>query len=88
MKKKSKIAIAFTAVVVILASVAAIILFSMPSEQRNMITFMMVHGESYDNYQEYQVIERNDKALAPTSFKPSVVDTILSNNDSYIVAIT
>ena len=88
MKKKSKIAIAFTAVVVILASVAAIIWFSMPSEQRNMITFMMVHGESYDNYQEYQVIERNDKALAPTSFIPSVVDTILSNNDSYIVAIT
>ena len=88
MKKKSKIAIAFTAVMVIVASVAAIIWFSISSEQRIMIAFMMMKGESYNNYQEYQVIERNDEALAPTSFKPSIADTIKGDNNSNIVAIT
>lgn len=88
MKKKSKIIIAITAVMVIIAAVAAIIWFSMPSEQRNMIAFMMVNRESYNNYQEYQVIDRNDEALAPTSFKVSAADTIKEDNNCNIVAIT
>ena len=52
MKKKSKIIVAFAAVMVIIAFVAAIIWFSMPSEQRNMIVFQMKSGASYENYQE------------------------------------
>ena len=85
MKKKYKITIAS---VVVIAIIAAIVWFSMPSEQRNMISFMMVKGKSYNNYQEYQVIDRNDEALAPTSFEPSVADTIGKNNNRNIVAIT
>jgi uncharacterized OsmC-like protein len=85
MKKKYKITIAS---VVVIAIIATIVWFSMPSEQRNMISFMMLKGKSYNNYQEYQVIDRNDEALAPTSFEPSVADTIAGNNNTNIVAIT
>lgn len=85
MKKGYKISIA---IVIAVATIAGIFWFSMPSEERNMIVFMMVKGESYDNYQEYQVIDRNNEALAPTSFKPSVADTIEGNNNINIVAIT
>lgn len=60
----------------------------MPGEQRNMVLFMMKKGDSYNSYQEYQVIDRNDKPLAPTSFKPGVADTIAGNNNRNIVAIT
>jgi uncharacterized OsmC-like protein len=85
-KKKNFILKALVAILFITGMVAALIWFYMPKEQRNMISFMMSKGESYDNYKEYQVIERNDKALAPASFTPTVVDTISKN--SYIVAIT
>lgn len=88
MKKNSKIIIAVVGVISIIAIVGGIFWFSMPSEQRNMISFMIVKGNSYDNYQEYQVIDRNDKALTPTSFKPGVADTIEGNNHINIVAIT
>jgi uncharacterized OsmC-like protein len=60
----------------------------MPREQRNMVSFMLKNGENYNNYQEYQVIDRNDKVLATTSFEPRVADTIEGNNNSNIVAIT
>jgi len=88
MKKIHKIVLAFVAIIIILILGALIYWFSMPSEQRNMIAFMMVKGESYDNYQEYQVIDRNDDVLAPTSFQASVADKIEGNNNSNIVAIT
>ena len=85
-KKKNFIFKTLVVILSIIGVVAAVIWFSMPTEQRNMILFMMSKGESYDDYQEYQVIERNDKALAPASFEPIVVDTISKN--SYTVAIT
>lgn len=85
MKKGYKISIA---IIIAVATIAGIFWFSMSSEQRNMIAFMMVKGENYDNYQEYQVIDRNDKALAPTSFVPSVAETIEGDNNCNIVAIT
>lgn len=85
---KSKIILGFVALVLIIAVAAGAIWFLMPSEQRNMITFMMVKGENYDNYQEYQVIDRNDEALSPTSFEPIVADTIEGDHNCNIVAIT
>lgn len=85
-KKKNFIIKTLVVILSIIGVVAVVIWFSMPTEQRNMILFMMSKGESYDNYQKYQVIERNDNALAPASFEPSVVDTITKN--SYTVAIT
>ena len=88
MKKKSKIIVAVAAFFIIISSITAVIWFTMSSEQRNMISFMMGKGESYDNYQEYQVIDRNDEALAPTSFKPTVADTIEGSLNCNIMAIT
>lgn len=88
MNIKTKIILSSIAVISILALVAITIWFSMPSEQRNMISFMMMNGASYENYQEYQVIDRNDEALVPTSFEPSVADVIEGNNNSNIIAIT
>ncbi|MDY0102482.1 MAG: OsmC family protein [Lentimicrobium sp.] len=88
MKTRFKIGIASIAIVVIIASVAAISWFSMPGGQRNLIAFMMAKGDNYDNYQEYQVIDRNNEALAPTSFKPRVADTIKGGHNCNIVAIT
>lgn len=85
MKKVYKISIA---IIIAVATIAGVFWFSMSSEERNMIAFMMVKGENYDNYQEYQVIDRNDEVLSPTSFKPSVAETIEGNHNCNIVAIT
>lgn len=88
MKTKSKIIISVVSVISIIAMVGGIYWFSMSREQRNMVLFMMKKGDSYDSYQEYQVIDRNDGALAPTSFNPDVADTIAGNNNRNIVSIT
>jgi uncharacterized OsmC-like protein len=89
MKTKSKIIISVVGVISIIALVGGIYWFSMPREQRNMVLFMMKKGDSYNSYQEYQVIDRNDKPLAPSSFNPGVADTIAGNNNNRnIVAIT
>lgn len=88
MKTKSKIIIALVGILSILVLVGGILWFSMPSEQRNMMSFMMVSGGSYDHYQNYQVVDRNAEPLVPTSFKPSVADTITGDNNRTIVAIT
>lgn len=48
----------------------------------------MLSGESYDSYEEYQVIDRNELALAPTSFSPSVASNVEGSNNCNIVAIT
>ena len=85
MKKGYKISIA---IVIAVTVIVGVFWFSMPSEQRNMVCFMMKNGKSYDNYQNYQVIDRNNEVLAPTSFKPSVADTIGGHNNRNIVAIT
>jgi len=88
MKKKSKIILAITSLLVVITLVGGIIWFSMPSEQRNLAFFMLGKGDSYDSYQKYQVIDRNDESLAPTSFKPTVAETIKGDNNCNIVAIT
>ena len=87
MKKKSKIIVSFAAVMVILALAAVIFWFSMPSEQRNMLLFMMTSGESYENYQEYQVVDRNESAPAPTSFEPVAAETTDDDYNSNITVI-
>ena len=80
-KKKriiNKIILAVVAILVVAVLAGSAYWFSMPSEQRNMLTFMMFGGENCDNYQEYQVIGRNDKPLTPTSFEPTA--TISNEN--------
>jgi len=88
MKKRSKIILAIAGVLVIITSVAAIVWFNMPSEQRNMVSFMMKKGTSYEHYQEYQTIDRNETAPLPTSFKPTVAETTNDDYNSNITVIT
>jgi uncharacterized OsmC-like protein len=77
MKKSKKIILAIVIIIGVIVAAGGIYWFSMPVEQRNMVLFMVGNGDSYDNYQEYQVIDRNDKQLAPTAFEPSA-DTVIA----------
>jgi len=86
--KKNKIILVFVSVIIIAAFVAGIVWFSMPSEQRNMVLFMMKSGPSYENYQEYQVIDRNEVPLAPTAFEPAVADSNENDNNSNVAVVT
>jgi len=61
-----KISIGFGTVVILAAIVGSFYWFSMPSEARNMVTFMIFGGKNYDSYEEYQVIERNKEILQPS----------------------
>lgn len=87
MQKKYKITVVIAATIVVIASVAASLWYSMPSEQRNMMLFMMKSGESYEDYLEFQVIEPNVFAPSPTSFKPNTAETSDSNYNSNITVI-
>lgn len=88
MKTRSKIITVLTSVVVIIAIGVSGYWFAMPKEQRNMLSFMMLSGESYDNYKEYQVIARNEIAPKPSSFKPVVAKTSAQGRNSNITVIT
>ncbi|CAM4085518.1 OsmC family protein [Zobellia nedashkovskayae] len=88
MKKSKKVVLVIASIIGVIAIAGFIYWFSMPSEERNMILFMMEKGETYTNYQEYQVIDRNEDPLAPASFKPSVAQTIDGAVNRNIVAIT
>ncbi len=87
-KKNTKITVTIASLIGILATVAAIIWFSMPSEQRNMVSFMMKDGASYENYLEYQTIDRNESAPLPSSFEPLVAETTDDDYNSNITVIT
>ncbi|MRT92600.1 OsmC family protein [Ancylomarina sp. 16SWW S1-10-2] len=86
--RKSKITVSILAILLVIASIAAIIWFRMPSEQRNMVSFMMKSGANYDNYQEYQTIGRNKIAPQTTSFKPVVAKTTDDDYNSNVTVIT
>ena len=88
MKKKSKIIISLGAVMVVIASAATIIWFHMPSEQRNMISFMMKKGANYKNYEEYQTIDRNESSPSPTSFEPIIAQTTNVDYNQNIIVVT
>jgi uncharacterized OsmC-like protein len=87
MQRKNKIKIAIGAVLFAIALVAVSVWYSMPSEQRNMMLFMMKSGDSYDNYKGYQVIEQNGLAPAPTSFQPVTATTTNNDYNSNITVI-
>jgi len=88
MKTMHKIILGFVAVIAIAVLAAAIYWFSMPSELRNMITWMIFPGPSYENHQEYQTIERNASPLLTTSFEPVVATTTGNDYNSNITVIT
>lgn len=85
MKKGYKI---ITGIVIVVAVIVGIVWFSFTSEERNMIGFVMKKGPSYENCQEYQVIERNAEALNPTSVEPMTAKGNAENRATNIVGIT
>ena len=88
MKTKSKIMIVLAAVLGIIVVGATMYWFSFSSEQRNMILFGMISAPSYENYQEYQVIELNKTALAPSSLEPVIAETTDDDYNSNITVIS
>ena len=88
MKKKTKILTGLAAVIAVIAIGAAVYWFSMPSEERNMILFMMLKGDSFDSYEEYQVIDHNAEGLEPTAFKPTAAEGGREDQNVNIVGIT
>ncbi len=89
-KKKviKRVVIAAVSVIAVIVIGAGIYWFSMPKEQRNMLWFMVASGESYDSYLEYQVIDRNEGPLAPTSFEPIAAVSSRGEDNMNIAVIT
>ncbi len=88
MKKRSKILIGIVSFVAVVIIGATIYWFSMPSEQRNMVLFMATGSDSYENYEEYQVIDRNKVVPMPSAITPVVADTTDSDYNSNVTVIT
>ena len=86
MKRKTivKGAIATVAGIIVIAVIAFFSIFS--SEERNLMFYMM-GSTSYDSYQEYQVIEPNGTAPAPTSLTPEIAESSESDYNSNITVI-
>jgi len=87
-KRGKKIALWLAAVVGIAAVGAGAYWFSMPSEARNMISFMMIKGDSYDSYEEYQVIERNEDGLQLSTFEPAAAESAAGELNVNVAAVT
>lgn len=62
--------------------------FSMPKEARNMITFMMFSSGKYENYETYQVIERNETPVQPAGPEKIVAASEPGDNNVNIVSST
>lgn len=88
MKKRSNIIISFAAIVLVIGTVVAVFWFFTPRELRNMLSFMSGKEGPYENHQEYQVIDRNESALVPTSFVPVVAETMEDDYNCNITVVT
>jgi len=88
MKIIRKVVLSIIAIIAIMGVIGSVYWFSMPSGQRNMILFMMGNGDSYDHYEEYKVIERNENTLVPTAFEEFSPNADENDNDLNIKTIT
>ena len=86
-KKRSVGKIILIVLAVIIVAVVAI-WFAIPSGMRNMLMLMALPGESYDDYQEYQVIDRNEDALAPSAFEPTAAVSGETDENTNIAVVT
>ncbi len=53
-----------------------------------MVMLMVVPGESYDNYEVYQVIDRKDEALVPSTFEPVAADVVDGDDNVNVSVVT
>lgn len=88
MKTTHKIIMAIVAVIVIAVFGVGIYWFSLPSELRNMLTWIALPGASYENHEVYQPIDRNEAPLLTTTFDPVVAETTDDDTNSNITVIT
>jgi len=61
---------------------------SMPKEARNMMMFMMFPGGNYENYEVYQVIERNKTPVQPAGAEKIEAESAQGDNNVNIVSAT
>lgn len=97
MKTKNKIMLGIGSFFTVILVALAVIWFSIPEGQRNMILFMAGTGnEKYEDYVEYQVIDRNPNPLeASFEVVPGVTSNVniqtiagpLKNEDSSMLKI-
>lgn len=93
-REKNKKDVTRRVVIGVVSALAIIIIgagvywFSMPKEQRNMLLFMVAGGESYDSYEEYQVIDRSEEAFAPTAFEPFAAVSSEDDHNTNIAVVT
>jgi uncharacterized OsmC-like protein len=62
--------------------------FSIPKEARNMVQFMMLPSGQYENYETYQVIERNKIPVQPSGPEKVVAESASGDNNVNIVTAT
>jgi uncharacterized OsmC-like protein len=90
-KKKSilqKVGIGFGGLLGVAIVAALVYWFSMPAEARNMVSFMMFSSDSYENHEEYQVVERNDHALEPSAYDMTGAESEASDENVNIGTVT
>ncbi len=88
MKKRSIVKAILAAVMIIMIGAVIVLFGFFSSEERNLMLFMMTNGSSSENQLEYQVIERNESAPAPTSFEPVTAETSDDDHNINITVIT
>ena len=62
--------------------------FSMPKEARNMMKFMVFSGGTYENYEVYQVIERNETPVQPAGPEKIAAESAPGDKNVNIVSAT
>lgn len=88
MKTKKRIILTIVSIISIAMIAIVIYWFSMPSGQRNMISFMVFNSDSYDSYEEYQVIDKNTESIKPTGVEPVLAISGEDENNVNIITST
>lgn len=88
MKTKSKVALGITSLLMIAVIGVGVYWFSMPVEARNMISLMMLGGESYDEYIDYQVVDYSDNIVMPLAFEPEIAEVSEGDENVNIATAT
>lgn len=88
MKTRNKIIIGIASVLMIAVIGLGAYWFSIPVEARNMVTMMMVGGESYDDYTVYQVVDYSDDIVMPSAFEPKAAQASEGDENVNIATAT
>ena len=83
-----KIGIILAAILLLAIIAGGIYWFSMPKEARNMMMFWMSPGGKYDNYEVYQIVERNEEPVQPAGPEKIVAQSEEGDRNVNVVSAT